>query len=81
MGVRLLSPTSGYPARGLALEEEPPEHLAVMAYRAYLQELYRAGEKQKLCLWRVYIRFHMLWDSRKNHKSRGQTYLWILEDS
>ena len=43
--VRLQSPTSGSPVGGLAVEQEPLEHLALKASRAYVQDLHRTEGK------------------------------------
>lgn len=50
----------------------------MMTNGAYVQELYRAGENRNSASEGVYKVSHAL-GPRENHKSRGQTYLWILE--
>ena len=79
MGVRLLSPTSGYPAWGSGIRRRIPQSIYPSRPTGLMCRNSTELAKTESLPLRAYTRFHMPWDPGKSHKSLGQTYLWILE--
>lgn len=67
MGVRLLSPTSGYQPRGPGIRRRSPQSTSCDGLQGYLQELYRAGENRNSASEGVYKVSHALGPG-ENHR-------------
>ena len=89
-GVKVLSPTSGFPDWGVCvgggiwqLEEESPENLALKSSRVWSQEFYRTGGNRNLPLGglihRVLCTPGPRGKSSDFNKRLGQPYLLVLE--